>query len=127
MHGEGEDAPMHGQKGAYFQHHQVDWSQPFGDVAYSLVRPVSPLKNTACLCERMTSDAHSVALRSFRLRPEKCCDGGNGEVCVGLGVALPPFELGDAFRCYAPCLKCAPTPSDVTKGTFHFTSSRFVG
>jgi hypothetical protein len=42
---------------------------------YSVVRPVSPLKNTAWRGERITIDDHNVALRSPRLRPEKCCDG----------------------------------------------------
>ena len=88
-------------------------------VAYSAVSPVSPLKNTACRGERITSDDHSVALRSFRPRPEKCCDGAAVIVssAVGSAMRLPPVELGDALGRTPQASRCAPTPSDVTNGT----------
>jgi len=47
----------------------------------------------------MTIDDHKVALRSCRLRPEKCCEG------VRDLVRLPPVELDDALALHAPCFE----------------------
>ena len=73
-------------------------------VAYSVVRPVSPLKNTECRGERMTIDDHSVALRSWSPRPEKCCDGPavTDEFAVRRAVRLPPIKLDDALGSARP-------------------------
>jgi hypothetical protein len=62
--------------------------------AYSIVRPVSPLKNTACREERTVIDDHSVALRSRSPRPEKCWDGPAVTVsCDALRTNAPGFEM----------------------------------
>ena len=42
---------------------------------YSVVSPVSPLKNTVWFRARMTSEDQSVVLRVPGVRPEKCCEG----------------------------------------------------
>jgi hypothetical protein len=76
-------------------------------VAYSEVSPVSPLKNTEWRGERITSDDHSVALRSFSPRPEKCCDGAAVTVRSAFGSVHDSHlvEFGDALRRHAPGLQ----------------------
>ena len=105
---------------AHFQHDQIKGSEPRrGSPAYSVVRPVSPLKNTAWRDERITIDDHSVALRSCRPRPEKCCDGAAVTVRSVPGTRCDSHQSSSTMRSrrHAPASRCAPTPSDVTNGT----------
>ena len=55
----------------------------------------------------MTSEDQSVALRSFRPRPEKCCDGAAVTLRprVRQPVRFPPVELDDALGRHAPALE----------------------
>src|SRR5690349_136879 len=96
---------------------------------YSVVSPVSPLKKTECFCERMTSDDHNVALRSFKPRPEKCCDGAAVMITSELGIRCDSHQSSSVMRsgCTPQYSRCAPTPSDVTNGMLVFPSARIVG
>src|SRR5882762_745748 len=98
-------------------------------VAYSVVSPVSPLKNTECFCVRMASDDHSVVLRSFSPRPEKCCEGAAVMVRSELGNVCDSHQSSSVMRCGCTpkASRCAPTPKEVTKGTSDFASSLIVG
>src|SRR5437773_10359071 len=85
-------------------------------VWYSVVRPVSPLKKTACRSVRTTKEDHNVELRLRRPRPEKCCEGAAvtvssafGSLCdshqssstIRSGLTPPVFEVrADAERGY---------------------------
>src|SRR5271170_4533390 len=96
---------------------------------YSVVKPVSPLKNTACLGERIASDDHSVALRSFNPRPEKCCDGDAVNTTPVLGSVNDSHQSSSVIRSVdtPQYSRCAPTPSDVTNGTRVLARARMVG
>jgi len=98
-------------------------------VAYSVVSPVSPLKNTAWRGVRIASDDHSVALRSFSARPEKCCAGAAVTVRSAFGSVCDSHQSSSVIRAGATphASRCAPTPSDVTNGTSCRASSRIVG
>ena len=73
-------------------------------VAYSDVRPVSPLKKTPCRGERIANDDHSVAFRLPKRAAGKvlrrCCR--HHHVGAGQAMRLPPVELDDALGRYAP-------------------------
>src|ERR1700733_3569145 len=98
-------------------------------VRYSLVSPVSPLKKTAWRCERITSEDHSVELRFFRPRPEKCCDGVAVTVSALFGNWYDSHQSSSAMRSGGTPQnsRCAPTPREVTNGTSRAASSRIVG
>ena len=49
----------------------------------------------------MTHEAHSVRLRSFSVRPEKCCAGVAVSRTPSCVAGLPPVELGDALGRHA--------------------------
>ena len=97
--------------------------------AYSVVNPVSPLKNTACRRDRMESDDHNVALRSFNARPEKCCDGAAVTVRSAFGSVCDSHQSSSMIRCGGTphASRWEPTPSKVTKGTSRRANSRIVG
>src|SRR6185503_6179257 len=97
--------------------------------AYSVVSPVSPLKNTACCGERTTIDDHSVALRSFKPRPEKCCDGAAVITTSLFGTRCDCHQSSSVMRSGGTpqACKCAPTPSDVTNGTSCLANWQIVG
>ena len=91
---------------------------------------MSPLKNTACFGVRITIDDHSVALRSFRPRPEKCCDGAAVTASSAPGSVCVSHQSSSVMRSGAMpnASRCAPTPSEVTNGTrLWVASSRIVG
>ena len=97
--------------------------------AYSPDRPVSPLKNTAWRGPRTTIDDHSVALRLLSVRPLKCCEGAAVIVRPVFGTAKVSHQSSSWMRSGAmpqPC-RCAPTPSEVTKGTPVRASTLMVG
>src|ERR1700722_15173108 len=96
---------------------------------YSVVKPVSPLKNTACLGERIASDDHSVALRSFNPRPEKCCDGAAVTTTSVFGSAYDSHQSSSVIRsaCTPQYSRCAPTPREATNGTLVLARARIVG
>ena len=56
---------------------------------------------------RITIDDHSVALRSFMPRPEKCCDGAAVTERLGVrqSMRFPPVEFDDALGPHAPRLE----------------------
>ena len=80
-------------------------------VRYSVVNPVSPLKNTACRGERMTSEDHKVALRSWRPRPEKCCDGAAVTMSPVFGNRCDSHQSSSTMRSgrTPQASRCAPT------------------
>src|ERR1700684_1888225 len=96
---------------------------------YSVVKPVSPLKNTECPGERIASDDHSVALRSFSPRPEKCCDGAAVNTTPVFGNVYDSHQSRSAIRsaCTPQYYTCAPTPSEVTNGPRVLARARMVG
>ncbi len=95
---------------------------------YSVVRPVSPLKNTECLAVRITRDDQSVALRSFSPRPLKCCEGAAVTLSSPPGRVWCSHQSSSVIRSAGTpkASRCAPTPSEVTKGTPVFASARTV-
>ena len=97
--------------------------------AYSVVRPVSPLKKTLCLGELSTIDAHSVALRSFSPRPLKCCDGAAVMVSSLPGRRWLCHQSSSVMRAAGTPQdsRWAPTPRAVTKGTSVLARARMVG
>ena len=60
---------------AHLQHHQIERSQPFADRGVFRGQSGIATKEYGMARHRMTIEDHRVALRSFRPRPEKCCDG----------------------------------------------------
>lgn len=87
--------------------------------SYSVVRPVSPLKKTRCCAVRTTIDDHRVALRSFKPRPEKCCDGAAVTSTAPPGRVKLSHQSSSVMRSAGTpqASRCAPTPSEVTMGT----------
>src|ERR1700733_8643579 len=96
---------------------------------YSVVKPVSPLKNTECPGERIANDDHSVELRSFNPRPEKCCDGAAVNTTCVFGNVWDSHQSSSTIRSGGTpqYSRCAPTPRDVTNGTLVLASARMVG
>ena len=82
--------------------------------AYSVVRPVSPLKNTVCRGDRIAIDDHSVALRSCSPRPEKCCEGAAVIVTSAVGQRCDSHQSSSVIRSAGTpqYSRCAPTPSE---------------
>ncbi len=78
---------------------------------------------------RIASDDHSVALRSFSPRPEKCCDGAAVIVSSEPGSVCDSHQSSSVMRSGATpkASRCAPTPSEVTNGTPMRASSLIVG
>ena len=70
-----------------------------------------------------------VALRSFRLRPEKCCEGAAWMVRSVPGTLCDCHQSSSVMRSGAipQACRCAPTPSEVTKGMFVLAIWRMVG
>lgn len=124
MHGQEWAATQKGERSAFWgprwMSPQAGWNAPTSSITrsngpsrsrivrYSVVRPVSPLKNTACRGERMTSEDHKVASRSWRLRPEMRWRSGHREPRVRQLMQLPPVKLDDAFRPHAPGFEVGP-------------------
>src|SRR6516162_9470877 len=96
---------------------------------YSVVRPVSPLKNTVCRGERITSEDQSVELRLPGVRPEKCCEGVAVTVSYEFGSVYDSHQSSSKICCRGTPhdSRCAPTPSEVTKGMRRLRSCRIVG
>src|SRR6267154_774366 len=96
---------------------------------YSVVKPVSPLKNTECLGERIATDDHNVELRPFSPRPEKCCDGAAVNTTPVFGNVNDSHQSSSVMRsvCTPQYSRCAPTPSEVTNGTLVLARARMVG
>src|ERR1700732_696777 len=96
---------------------------------YSLVRPVSPLKNTVWCAERRTNADHNVELRLFGVRPEKCCEGAAVTVRAAPGSVCDSHQSSSMmFSGRTPhASRCAPTPREVTNGTLRFLNWRMVG
>ena len=115
------DVAPGGMEGADLEHHEVERAEAFAD------RPilrreagVAAEEHARGAAMRITSEDHSVALRSFRPRPEKCCDGA--AVTVSSGVRQPraiSHQSSSTMRSAGTpqASRCAPTPSEVTKGT----------
>src|SRR5215469_14813484 len=96
---------------------------------YSVVRPVSLLKNTACRGECTTSEDQSVELRVLIVRPEKCWEGAAVTLRSALGSKYDSHQSSSTMRSGATphASRCAPTPSEVTNGTVCFLNCRIVG
>src|SRR5438034_2896904 len=113
----------------HLQHHEVERPSRSRIVWYSVVRPVSPLKKTACRSVRTTKEDHSVELRLRRPRPEKCCEGAAVTVSSAFGSLCDSHQSSSTMR---PGLtpqysRCAPTPSEVTNGKSPLAISWIVG
>ena len=121
---------------------QAGWNAPTSSItrsngpsrsriaSYSVVRPgVAAEEHRVPLASGSTSDDHSVALRSFRPRPEKCCDGAAVTVSPAFGSRCDSHQSSSMMRSgrTPQASRCAPTPSEVTNGTSRFASSRMVG
>jgi hypothetical protein len=91
------------------------------------VSPVSPLKKVVCRGPASTIDDHSVVFLPPMPRPEKCCDGA-AEIASPRPTSTLSHQSSSMIRFAATphASRCAPTPSDVTKGTSRFASSTMV-
>ena len=97
-------------KRADLEHDQIERAEAFADRSIFRRQPaVSPPKNTAWRGVRIAIDDHSVVLRSFMPRPEKCCDGAAVTVrsAFGRSMRFPPVEFDDALRHARPTLRGA--------------------
>lgn len=69
----------------------------------------------------------SVLLRSFKPRPEKWCDGAAVMVSPSTTVVLSHQSSSMMRSGGTPhASRCAPTPSEVMKGTFNAASARML-
>ena len=81
---------------------------PFADRLIFGGRPVSPLKNTTCRSERMTSEDHNVALRVVRRVLRNACDGAAVTVSsLWVLVAIPTNRARRCGRAARPRLRGA--------------------
>src|ERR1700730_11608563 len=122
-------SPQAGQKAPTSSITTSNATSRSGMNAYSVAKPVSPLKNTECLGERIASDDHSVELRLFNPRPEKCCDGAAVNTTSVFGKGSDSHQSSSVIRSAGTpqYSRCAPTPSDVTNGTLVLARARMVG